>query len=128
MEWLLRARRKSTASSLLVLAKSDEHEIRAELSRLYRQFTDQLMGTLASGAPDSSYRLAAQGYCGGLSYVLWCVERNGRHHRPYETVEAELRGLELLQSIVMMQVNGRKWTVLFQAQALVHLNRRLRAN
>ena len=41
-----------TPSSLLELSKSDEHEIRAELSRLYRQFTDQLMGTLAaSGAP-----------------------------------------------------------------------------
>ncbi len=41
-----------TASSLRELAASDEHKIRAELSGLYRRFTDQLMGTLAaSGAP-----------------------------------------------------------------------------
>ena len=53
LEWLASEQGgNQTASSLLSLAKSDEHEIRAELSRLYRQFTDQLMGTLAaSGAP-----------------------------------------------------------------------------
>jgi 1-acyl-sn-glycerol-3-phosphate acyltransferase len=38
--------------SLSALAGLEAHEIRAELSRLYRKFTDQLMGSLkALGAP-----------------------------------------------------------------------------
>lgn len=42
----------ATASDLLALAKGDEHTIRAELARLYRKFTDQLMGSLSAlGAP-----------------------------------------------------------------------------
>lgn len=41
-----------STSSLLALSKAEDHEIRAELARLYRHFTNQLMGTLAaSGAP-----------------------------------------------------------------------------
>lgn len=39
-------------TSLSELAQQDEHEIRAELARLYRRFTDQLMGSLSAlGAP-----------------------------------------------------------------------------
>ena len=41
-----------TASGLVALAESDEHTVRAELAKLYRKFTDQLMGSLAAlGAP-----------------------------------------------------------------------------
>lgn len=41
-----------TAEKLEQLAGQEEHEIRAELARLYRRFTDQLMATLAAlGAP-----------------------------------------------------------------------------
>ena len=53
LEWLASEHGgNQSPSSLQVLSKADEHEIRAELARLFRQFTDQLMGTLAeSGAP-----------------------------------------------------------------------------
>ena len=41
-----------TPASLDELANSDDHEIRAELSRLFRKFTDQLMASMAAlGAP-----------------------------------------------------------------------------
>jgi 1-acyl-sn-glycerol-3-phosphate acyltransferase len=41
-----------TPASLNELAESDDHEIRAELSRLFRRFTDQLMASMAAlGAP-----------------------------------------------------------------------------
>lgn len=41
-----------TPSSLNQLAQCEEHEIRVELARLYRLFTDQLMGSLSAlGAP-----------------------------------------------------------------------------
>ena len=41
-----------STTSLQQLAENDEHEIRAELARLFRRFTDQLMATLlANGAP-----------------------------------------------------------------------------
>ena len=41
-----------TPASLHALAKSEDHEIRAELSRLFRKFTDQLMASMAAlGAP-----------------------------------------------------------------------------
>jgi 1-acyl-sn-glycerol-3-phosphate acyltransferase len=53
IEWLASEQGgNQSASALVELSKADEHEIRAELSRLYRRFTDQLMGTLAAtGAP-----------------------------------------------------------------------------
>ena len=41
-----------TPATLEELAKSEDHEIRAELSRLFRKFTDQLMASMAAlGAP-----------------------------------------------------------------------------
>ena len=41
-----------TASDLVALAEGDEHTVRSELAKLYRKFTDQLMGSLAAlGAP-----------------------------------------------------------------------------
>lgn len=41
-----------TAESLNQLSQKEEHEIRAELAALYRQFTDQLMGSMQGlGAP-----------------------------------------------------------------------------
>ena len=53
LEWLSSEHGgNQSPSSLLALSECEEHEVRAELSRLYRHFTDQLMGTLAaSGAP-----------------------------------------------------------------------------
>ena len=40
------------AAELQALAQQDEHEVRAELARLYRSFTDQLMASMAAlGAP-----------------------------------------------------------------------------
>ena len=40
------------AAGLRALAQQDEHEIRAELARLYRSFTDQLMASMSAlGAP-----------------------------------------------------------------------------
>jgi hypothetical protein len=41
-----------TLESLKTLSQLEDHEIRSELARLYRDFTDQLMGSLqALGAP-----------------------------------------------------------------------------
>lgn len=41
-----------SVESLLVLRQKEEHEIRKELSNLYRKFTDQLMGSISAlGAP-----------------------------------------------------------------------------
>ena len=41
-----------TASDLHSLAQQEDHEVRAELARLYRSFTDQLMTSMAAlGAP-----------------------------------------------------------------------------
>ena len=41
-----------TPATLHALSKSEDHEIRAELSRLFRKFTDQLMASMAAlGAP-----------------------------------------------------------------------------
>ena len=41
-----------SVSKLKDLRSKEEHEIRAELARLYRRFTDQLMGSIqALGAP-----------------------------------------------------------------------------
>ena len=38
--------------ALQALAQQDEHEVRAELAKLYRSFTDQLMVSMAAlGAP-----------------------------------------------------------------------------
>jgi len=37
-----------SASELATLSEGDEHAIRAELARLYRKFTDQLMGSLSA--------------------------------------------------------------------------------
>ena len=41
-----------TVESLNQLSEKEEHEIRSELAALYRQFTDQLMGSMQGlGAP-----------------------------------------------------------------------------
>jgi hypothetical protein len=40
------------AESLNAIAQGEDHEIRAALSKLYRKFTDQLMGSISAlGAP-----------------------------------------------------------------------------
>lgn len=53
LEWLASTKGGAQSSeSLTKLADGDEHEIRAELARLFRRFTDQLMASLmANGAP-----------------------------------------------------------------------------
>ena len=41
-----------SVESLLALRQKEEHEIRKELSNLYRKFTDQLIGSISAlGAP-----------------------------------------------------------------------------
>ena len=41
-----------TPASLQTLAQAEDHEVRSELARMYRTFTDQLMASLtALGAP-----------------------------------------------------------------------------
>jgi hypothetical protein len=40
------------SESLSAIAQGEEHEIRAALAKLYRKFTDQIMGSItALGAP-----------------------------------------------------------------------------
>ncbi len=53
LEWLASERGGNhSPASLLTLSEAEDHEIRAELSGLFRKFTDQLMATLAAaGAP-----------------------------------------------------------------------------
>ena len=53
MEWLQDPKGGDTdAQQLIDLSTKDEHEIRASLASLYRNFTDQLMGSISAlGAP-----------------------------------------------------------------------------
>ena len=52
-QWLVDSNGGSqTAESLNQLSQKEEHEIRSQLAALYRQFTDQLMGSMQGlGAP-----------------------------------------------------------------------------